>query len=373
MGKRVTLCRASLLPPMPVVSVRGLVRSLLLASLLVLVGCLPYSCQRNPNETLFPADSVSRRVADTVPTDTLRPVGTSTGTTDHPLTYPRTVRFGAGTVAVSDAERNSLFRFGPDGAFRREVTDEAFAVPYLIGHRADTLAVFNAGADRVDFVVGGRRLADRAVAYDRPTREALVYMLATDAHLYAKVVGPEVGAHVSRLGPNGAVEARAELGGPYWRRAGFLRAWGDSLASLSGYRPVVHRLPRTFPDGARADSLSLVGFDSPMLERSYAYAAGNASKPPLLTASAAAVGDALFVLNLRPGWVQIDVYDRGGRLRRRLVEPHSVGNRGFYPLDLDARRTDEGYRFAVAVRSPEPRLELFRWRPSASASGPATE
>jgi hypothetical protein len=348
---------------MHVVSVRALVRSLLLASLFLLAGCLPYSCQREPNEALFPADSVSRRVAETVPTDTLRPAGTSTGTDAHPLRYPRTVRFVGGTVAVSDAERNSLFRFGPDGAFRREVTDAAFAVPYLIGHRADTLVVFNAEAGRVDFVVEGRRLAGRAVSYDRPTRDALVYMLATDARLYAKVVGPTVGAHVSRLGPSGAVVARAELDGPYWRRAGFLRAWGDSLVSLSGYRPVVHRLPRAFGDGARPDSLALVGFDSPMLERSYAYAAGNATKPPLLTASAAAVDDRLFVLNLRPGWVQIDVYDRRGRLRRRLVEPRRGGDRGFYPVDLDARRTEEGYRFAVAVRSPTPRLELFRWRP----------
>ncbi|MFB6249218.1 MAG: hypothetical protein ABEL97_11685 [Salinibacter sp.] len=353
-------------------SVRALVRGLLLASLLVLAGCLPYSCRRNPNETLFPADSVSRRVAETVPTDTLRPVGASTGTTAHPLAYPRTVRFVEGGVVVSDAERNSLFRFGPDGAFRREVTSEAFAVPYLIGHRADTLVVFNAEANRVDFVVDGRRLAGRAVSYDRPTREALVYMLATDAHLYAKVVGQEVGAHVARLDSTGAVVARAELGGPYWRRAGFLRAWGDSLVSLSGYRPVVHRLPRAFADGARADSLALVGFDSPMLERSYAYATGNATKPPLLTASAAAVGNSLFVLNLRPGWVQIDIYNQRGRLQRRLVEAHSGGDRGFYPLDLDVKRTGAGYRFAVTVRSPTPRLELFRWRPSPSSGATPT-
>jgi hypothetical protein len=261
-------------------------------------------------------------------------------------------------IAVSDAERNSLFRFGADGAFRREVTDEAFAVPYLVGHRGDTLAVFNAEADRIDFVVDDRRLADRAVSYDRPARDALVYVLVTDTALYAKEVSQEFGARVVRLGPTGDVEARAELGGPYWRRAGFLRVWSDSLLSLSGYRPVVHRLPRNFGGGARKDSLSLVGFDSPMLERSYAYGAGDVTRPPLLTPSAAALGSRLFVLNLRPGWIQIDVYDRSGRLQRRLVEPHEEGNPDFYPVDLDARRTEDGYRFAVAVRSPEPRLEL---------------
>lgn len=331
--------------------------------LLFFTGCLPYSCQREPNETLFSADSLSRRIAQKAPADTLRAVNTSNGTEAHPLAYPRTVRFVEETIAVSDAKRNSLFRFGRDGTFRREVTDEAFAVPYLVGHRGDTLAVFNAEADRIDFVADGRRLADRAVSYDRPARDALVYVLATDTALYAKEVSQEFGARVARLGPAGEVKAQAELGGPYWRRAGFLRTWGDSLVSLSGYRPVVHRLPRTFEGEAQADSLSLVGFDSPMLERSYAYVDGDVTRPPLLTPSAAAVGDTLFVLNLRPGWIQVDVYDRSGRLQRRLVEPHEEGNPDFYPVDLDARRTDEGYRFAVAVRSPEPQLELFRWQP----------
>jgi hypothetical protein len=333
----------------------------LLVGLVFFTGCLPYSCRREPNETLFAADSLSRRVAGEVPADTLVRAGASTGTRAHPLSYPRTVRFVGDEAVVSDAERSSLFRFGPDGTFRREVADSSFSVPYLAGHRRDTLVVFNAGTDRIDFVVGGRRLPDRAVSYDRPARDALVYMLATDTSLYAKVVGEATGAHVSRLDATGQVVAQTDLGGPYWRHAGFLRAWGDAVASLSGYRPVVHRLPPGFAGGAAADSLSLVGFDSPMLERSYAYAAGDVDKPPLLTASAAAVGDTLFVLNLRPGWAQIDAYGPNGRLQRRLVERHSGGNRGFYPVDLDVRRTDRGYQFAVAVRSPDPRLELFDW------------
>lgn len=346
------------------VPIRGFVRSFLLSGLLLLTGCLPYSCQREPNESLFPSDSLSRRVAQTAPVDTLRSVGASTGTKPHPLRYPRTVRFvTGGTIAVSDAERNSLFRFDSSGAFQREIRDEAFAVPYLIGHRQDTLVVFNAETDRIDFVTDGRRLADRSITYDRPSPETLVYMLATDTSLYAKGVGRGVGSHVVRLDSTGGGVARADLGGPFWRRAGFLRRWGDSLVSLSGYRPVVHTLPRGFGEGAHADSLSLVGFDSPMLERSYAYATGDVDKPPLLTASAAAAGDFLFVLNLRPGWVQIDVYDRSGHLEHRLVESHSGGNRNFYPLDLDARRAGGGYHFAVTMRSPEPRVELFVWEP----------
>jgi hypothetical protein len=126
---------------------------------------------------------------------------------------------------------------------------------------------------------------------------------------------------------------------------------------------VVDLLPLNFADGTTPDSLALVGFDSPMLERSYAFGQGDATEAPLLTPAAAPAGDSLFVLNLRPGWVQIDVYDRQGRLQRRLVEPHDEGSPNFYPLDLDVRRTAGGYIFAVTVRSPEPRLEVFRWRP----------
>ncbi len=356
---------------------KALRRSILLGmiGLLTFTGCLPYSCRRDPNETLFPADSLSRQVARRTPADTLQPEATLTGPRAHPLAYPRTVRFlDDGGLVASDAERNSLFRFGPEGTFRREQADSAFAVPYLAGIRADerssptdrredTLVVFNAETDRVDFVTSEGRHPARTMPIERPAPETLVYMLATDTSLYAKVVGQNTGASLSRLDETGRRVAKMDLGGAYWRHAGFLRAWGDSLVSLSGFRPVVRRVPPDFSAEAHPDSLSLVGFDSPMLERSHAYAQDDVDKPPLLSASAAPVGDTLFVLNLRPGWVQIDAYDRSGRLLRRLVERHEAGNRDFYPVDLDARRTDAGYRFAVAVRSPKPQIDLFRWRP----------
>jgi hypothetical protein len=268
---------------------------------------------------------------------------------------------------VSDVERNSLFRFAADGELRREVGDEGFRTPYLIGTRGDTLVVFNAGTNRIDRVAQGRRVG-ASVTYERPAPETLVYMLATDTTLYAKVVGRQTDSFIARLDDEARPTARAPLRGPHWKYAGFLRAWGDTLVSLSGYRPVVSLLSRDFRDGATPDSLRLVGFDSPMLERRYAFGQGEATEAPLLTPAAAPLGASLFVLNLRPGWVQIDVYDRNGRLQRRLVEPHDEGNPNFYPLDLAVRRTEHGYTFAVTLRAPEPRLELYRWRPS-----PATD
>jgi hypothetical protein len=261
---------------------------------------------------------------------------------------------------VSDVERNSLFRFAADGRLLREVSDAGFRTPYLIGTRGDTLIVFNAGTNRIDCVVRGRRVG-ASVTYERPAPETLVYMLATDTSMYAKVVGQKTDSFITRLNDRAQPVARASLRGPHWKYAGFLRAWGDTLVSLSGFRPVVNLLPRDFRAGATPDSLRLAGFDSPMLERRYAFGQGDATEAPLLTPAAAPVGDTLFVLNLRPGWVQIDVYDRTGRLQRRLVERHDEGNPGFYPLDLDARRTSDGYVFAVTIRSPTPRLKLFRW------------
>ena len=339
----------------------------MLLGLLLFTGCLPYSCQRQANEALYPSDSLSRRIAQNTPADTLDSLWATTGTEAHPLTHPRTVRFAdGGELAVSDVERNSLFRFAANGKLRRELSNEGFRTPYLIGIRGDTLVVFNAGNNRIDRVAQGRRVG-ASVTYERPAPETLVYMLVTNTTLYAKVVGRETGSFVARLNEKGRVEARAPLPGPHWRYAGFLRAWGDTLVSLSGFRPVVDLLPRGFRDGATPDSLALVGFDSPMLERRYAFGQDDATEAPLLTPAAAPVGDTLFVLNLRPGWVQIDVYDRNGRLQRRLVERHDAGNPDFYPLDLDAWRTDEGYVFAVTIRSPIPRLEVYRWdrpRPS---------
>jgi hypothetical protein len=333
-----------------------------LALAVTLTGCLPYSCRPETEESLFASDSLSRRVAQETPADTLQAVWHTTGTDAHPIRYPRTVRFvGDSSLAVSDVERNSLFRFGPEGAFEAEHRDDAFAVPYLAGVRQDTLIVFNAESNRFDWVVDGRRLAELTRPFERPAEETLVYALATDWHLYAKVMGDDTAPVILRLNNAGTPVAQAALPGPYWRRAGGLRAWGDRLVSVSGFRPVVHTVPDDFADGATPDSLRLLGFDSPMLERSRAYAQGDAQKPPLLAASAATVGDTLFVLNLRPGWVHIDVYDRTGRLQRRLIERHGGGDRNFYPLDLDARRVADGYEFAVTVRSPEPRLSLYRW------------
>jgi hypothetical protein len=340
-----------------------------LAVALVVTGCLPSSCRRDTETALFAADSLSRRAAQGVPVDTLAQAWQALGPGEAPLQFPRTVRFlPDGSVMASDAERGALYRFTPTGAHVRNLADEAFDVPYLAGTRGDTLVVFQAGANRIDFLAGGRLVDGASVDVRRPEAGALTYVAVADTMLFVKMLGEAPSArYIDRLGPDGEPVARAPLRGPSWRLAGGLRVWGDTLVSLAGFRPVVRTLPLAFADEATPDSTYLVGFDSPMLGRSRAYAEGDASKPPLLTASAAPHGDRLFALNLRPGWLQIDVFGRDGRLERILTAADSTQVSNYYPRDLDVRRDTTGtYHFAVAFTQPAPRVEMHTWQPGSA-------
>ncbi len=91
---------------------------------------------------------------------------------------------------------------------------------------------------------------------------------------------------------------------------------------------------------------------------------GDVHEPPLLSASAAPAGNLLFVLNMRAGWLQVDVFGRDGRLLRRLLPPERVYRNAFLPQDLDVRVTPEGYEIAVVISRPEPVLQVFRWEPA---------
>jgi hypothetical protein len=346
----------------------------------MLTGCLPSSCQREGNEALYPADSTSRDIAQSTPVDTLERLW-STQASDAEgaasLTHPRSVRFyDDGRLAVSDVERDGLFLFAPNGTLRQTVKEQdSMDVPYLAGVRKgspgqrDTLVVFSAGTNRFDLFVDGRRLPGRSVSYERPAEETLVYAAASDASYFVKAIGQNMSGRVDRLNRKGDREAQRSLDGPYWRHAGGLRAWGDTLLSLAGFRPVIERMPLAFDASTSVDTTALVGFDSPMLERRYAFSQGDVERPPLLTPDAAPLGDSLYVLNLRPGWIRVDVYDRSGRLQHALVEPHEGGNPNFNAVGLDVRRDGEALLIAVALRSPEPALELFRWQPAGELAG----
>ena len=338
----------------------------------MLGGCVGFS--RDAPKVLFPADSLSRGIAEATPIDTLTLVGhidSAVAASDRAVVG--SVRFGPdGRLWAADVANNRLSAFDPlTGRPLRTVDDAALAYPYLAGARGDTLGVLNAGDATFDLLVDGRVVGSRPLPAT-PSGDALSFFaLLTPRGLFFKN-NPDPGeATVVRLDAEGrAAGPPVVLPGPPWRHRGVLRAWGDTLLSLSGYRPVVDRLA----PGGGVDSLALVGFDSPMLPQSRLFVLGETSEAPTLVTSAAAVGDRLFVLNVRPGWTRIDVYGRDGRLERVLIEP-DPGVSGYNDLDLDVRADGAGgYLIAVARLRHDvfwfssayvPRVSVFRWKPEA--------
>lgn len=337
--------------------------SFLLTSLLVVVlaGCLPYSCRRTVPQGLFPADSLSRRIAIHTPSDTLEQLWSTKGPDNRPLKYPNTLlRRSDGLFFVSDAARNSIYVFSPQGSFLRSIEAPSFSYPFLAGFRGDTLVVLNRGSSTLDFVLDGTIV--RTISVPKGPGAMAV---ATDEAIYYKTVGDDawlgddVPGYITRIDASGDTTApHVTLPGPYWRHRGFLRMWGDTLVSLSGYRPVIDMvLP-----GGELDTLALTGFNSPMLSRSRAFMKDAVDTAPVLTSSAVPADSLLFVLNLRPYQLRIDVYNRRGRLQRILQTPQPSSQQApeLFPLDLAAFRDSTGaLTFAVVFRQPVPALRLY--------------
>ena len=340
-------------------------RTFAAAALLLLSGCLPYSCRRQESTALTPADSLSRALASSIPMDTLSLAWTRSIGDERGDAYPRTVRFGPAQndpVYLGDAEQALVFVF--DLAGQPIDTFATPPIPYLAGVRGDTVAVFAPEAPAMHFFVRGMPTGTVPIEDPERSETALVYGAFGDnpgnGAIYYKRVDPEAGGFVAGIDASGNATTRQSLPGPHWRHAGMLRFWGDSLLSLSGFRPVVDVIAQ---DGV-LDTLALHGFDSPMLARSRSWMLGDIHQAPLLTPSAAAENDLLFVLNLRAGWLRIDAFDRTGRLVHRLTEPDHAWDASFFPQDLDVRsRADGTYAIAVAVSSPDPELRLYRWEP----------
>jgi hypothetical protein len=332
-------------------------RLALIISILALfaVACTPGGCQRQESRELFPADSLSREIARSVQVDTLEAVWKSAAGV---MRHPRTILFDAnGTLFVSDTERHDLTVFPPGGG-HHTISSPSFQYPYLAGFVGDTLVVFNPESRHLDFLHDGRVLRSISTPSDIPSHRPLQYAAASDEGLFFKTVGANATGFIARLQPDGSEAGRVDLPGPYWRHAGLLRFWDDSLLSLSGFRPIVDVLS----PGGVLDSMALVGFDSPMLARTRNFAMGWSRDAPLITSSAAPAGDYLFVLNMRPGWLHVDVFDRDGHIVRTLTEPNPQPRREYYPLDIAARKTADGFELAVVQTQPEPAVLLFRWR-----------
>lgn len=336
------------------------------AAFLLLAGCLPSSCQRSESTRLLPADSLSRELAASAPVDTLRLVwSTAALNQEQSFAYPRTVRFGRGdSLYVTDVQRNSVFIVDGAGEVLSEIQLSGVEVPYLAGIAGDTISLFSPVSTTFYRLHKGNVVDSTLI--DDPGREksSLVYGAAA-GNLFYKRIDPENPGFIAAYSQDGVPKDTSHLAGPHWRYAGLLKTWGDTLASFSGFRPVVDLVLPAARGTSTVDTLALVGFDSPMLARSRSFMRGEVHEAPLLASSAAPAGDQLFVLNLRAGWLQVDVFGRDGVLQHRLVQPDENYRSEFFPQDLDVRRRDHGYEIAVVFSQPDPTLSLFSWTPSA--------
>ena len=340
---------------------------LLLASLLF-AGCLPSSNQRKLKRALFPSDSLSRQIAEATPVDTLQLVRRVDAPPEAILEYPTSLGLLAdGRIVVAETQRGALVTFDVQGGYERALQYEGFSYPFLAGTKGDTVAVLNRGAHRVDYVVGDDVVHAVAVPEARNGNALL-----TSDGLYYKTAVEGEGTTLYRFDDAGAEQDRWTLQGPYWRHLGFLRSWSEQVLALSGYRPVVDVLAPYTPSGSTLDTLALVGFDSPQLERSRLWAAGDVDEPPLLTPAAAALDDRLFVLNARPGWLRIDVYARGEgglRLQRILLQPNPTMDNQLLYVDLAARRVPGGVEFVALTTKPRPGFAFYFWPDTLAAQG----
>lgn len=324
---------------------------------IVLTGCLPSSCNRVEPRDISSADSTSRAMAASMPVDTLE-IRFAREYDRNDFRSPRTIMMDeAGRLFVSDTQTHTIHRISPDGDIDASVK-LAESIPYLAGQRGDTTWVFAPLEGRVytlvDLVQRDSVDLDLGAGDERSMR----WVLKTDSGFVSKVLDDSDGNRIAFHNGAGAIEHRVELSSASWRYAGFLRERGDHVLSLSGF------LPYVFPiSEKKVDSLRLTGFDSPMLARTLQFERGTTDQPPLLSGSAAVAGDWLFVLNMRPGWLHIDVFNRNGELAYVLTEPDPAFNKEYYPTDISARAlTDGSFEIAVTITEPAPGVQSYSWK-----------
>lgn len=321
------------------------------------MACLPHD-RKTESRVVTSADSLSKRIAKKIPIQSLKLVWSSAQKKAPEMQTPQTVKFNPSgdKIYVADAERNRVFVFSSNGESIGEVYHPNFKYPYLAGFQGDTLYVLNRGEKQLLGFLDGKVVSTQTTP-DAP----MTYVTIIGKEVFFKATGFDerfIG-YVGKLEKDGTVSQKINFKAPYWRWLGFLKAWQGKPLSLSGYQPMVDLI-----SGNQIDSLALQGFDSPMLSRRLLFLQKQVQEAPLLSSTAASFADELFVLNLRAGWIRLDVYPPSGVLKHILEEPQPKYIEERVPLDLDIFKQSEGsYLFAITEKNKTSNLNLYLWKP----------
>lgn len=340
----------------------------------LLAGCLPGQ-QRTAPRDLFPADSLSRQIAEAAPEEELSIVWRAEAPAE--IRFPLTIAWEGDRIVMADAQRGVLHTFSGSGEYVGRFEDEVLQFPFVSGIRGDTVVVLSRGRQQVHLVQLGPQ-GEGTLLQSIPYQDGRNSVAAwASTGIFVKTADEGDGSKIRRFDvASRSALAEHPLEPPFWRHIGFLRVWGDTLVSVSGYRPILHVLPIDAPSGARPDTLALIGFDSPQLARSRQFVMGDTREPPLLVPSADGVGDRLFVLNARPGWAHVDVFRRRGDeliLERSLLSPEAEMGRNFFAADIAVQRIGEGYDIVILENRPRPAIMRYRWIPPVDAVAAATD
>lgn len=322
----------------------------------MLTGCLPSSCNRVEPRAISPADSTSRAIAAGLVVDTLQ-IAFSRQIERDDFMNPRTVLFDSqGRLVVADSRTHAVHRVDRDGAIEATVVLNG-SIPYLAGQQGDTTWVFSPSLKQVYTLIDVQTVDSVRLDLGAGDERALNWVIRTDSGFVSKVLDDAAGNRIAFHDATGTITKRIDLPGPSWRYAGLLRERGTSAVSLSGFLPFIYSVSE-----AGLDSTRLIGFDSPMLARMLQFELGTTEQPPLLSGSAAFAGDWLFVLNMRPGWLHVDVYDSAGELAYLLTQPDPAFNKEYYPTDIAVRQIGEReFEVAITIIEPAPGVERYSW------------
>lgn len=291
----------------------------------LLAACFPVGDRSEPTE-LFPSDSVSRAIAAEIIPETLELLNR---VEPDASAFFGSVQLGPDSLIwVGDLSTSAIRRFTLDGKEVPPIRSTEIAYPYLAGRSGTSSFVYDVGSESLLRLDGDSIVATSSL----PTRTGGLslsrFVSVLDGYSYVKDTGSldRATMAVSRLGE---APVRTRLPGEPWRYHGILRAWGDRMAGISSFRPVLY----FFDPSAQLDSMSLRGFNSPMLARSRVFELGEIADPPLMISSFSTIGERLFVLNVRPGTLRIDEYDATGTLQQ-VFQHEAPEPESFTPVDL---------------------------------------